>query len=64
MATVAKHEEALQLIENRKLMNRGLGYVDVHLLASTVLTGIPIWTFDKKLDQASAELGVSYKKQL
>jgi len=39
----------------------GPGYVDVHLLASALLSGIPIWTEDKKLKEAAGKLNVSYK---
>src|SRR3990172_2433792 len=48
MATQAEHEEIMQFIESNKLMGKGLGYIDVHLIASAVLTGVPIWTLDKK----------------
>ena len=51
LATQAKHEEVMEFIETNKLMGRGLGYIDMHLSASARLTGIPIWTFDKKLDE-------------
>lgn len=61
MAILAEHDEVLQFIENHKIMGRGLGYVDVHLLASTIMTGIPLWTLDKKLHHISTELGVSFK---
>lgn len=61
MAMLAEHAEVLQFIENHKIMNRGFGYIDVHLLASTIMTGIPLWTFDKRLDHISTELGVSFK---
>ena len=51
MSIEAEHEEVLSFIENNRLMGKGIGYVDAHLIASAVLTGIPIWTFDKKLAQ-------------
>ncbi len=60
MATQAKHEEVMEFIENNKLMGRGLGYVDMHLSASATLTGIPVWTFDKRLDEINKELGISF----
>jgi hypothetical protein len=41
-------------------MGMGLGYVDVHLLASSLLSGIPLWTYDKKLKEAAKKLSVSY----
>ena len=61
LATQAKHEEVMEFIETNKLMGRGLGYIDMHLSASAKLTGIPIWTFDKRLDETNKELGISFK---
>ena len=55
-AIPAKHEEVLQLIENYTLMGRGLGYVDMHLLASVILTRASFWTLDKKLHKVAVEL--------
>jgi hypothetical protein len=53
MALAVEHEEVLTFIERHDLMGKGLGYLDVHLLASAVLTGLPIWTLDKKLEQVA-----------
>jgi predicted nucleic acid-binding protein len=44
-------------------MGQGLGYVDVHLITSAVLTGVSLWTFDKKLSQASNSLRINYIKK-
>ncbi len=51
MAVSADYDEVLQFIENNALMGRGLGYIDVHLLASAALTDVTIWTLDKKLQR-------------
>lgn len=59
MAVEAEHEEALQFIEEKRLMGRGLGYIDVHLMASSVLTRTPLWTLDKRLKEISTKLGIS-----
>jgi hypothetical protein len=49
-AIVASDEEALELIERRRLMGKGIGYADVHLLASAALTeGARLWTLDIRL---------------
>jgi predicted nucleic acid-binding protein len=60
MGIVAEHEEVLCFIENNRLMGKGLGYVDVHLLASAALTGILVWTLDKKLAQTAENLHLKY----
>lgn len=60
MVVAAEHEEVLQFIEGHSLMGKGLGYVDVHLLASVALSRLPIWTLDKKLEQIADLLGLNY----
>lgn len=59
-ALLASDEEALRLIEERRLAGAGLGWVDVHLLASALLTGCRLWTLDRRLRQAAAKLDVAY----
>ncbi len=61
MSIEAEHEEVMLFIENNRLMGKGMGYVDVHLITSAVLTGVPVWTLDKKLVQAAAGLHITYK---
>lgn len=60
-ATEANHDEVLQFIEQNHLIGKGLGYIDVHLCASAVLTGVPMWTYDRKLNQTNEALGIRYK---
>ena len=56
-AREATHDEVHALIERRRLMGRGIGFVDAHLLASTALTPeARLWTHDKRLAQVAAEL--------
>jgi len=62
-AIEAEHEEVMQFIERHRLMGIGLGYIDVHLLASAVLTMTPIWTLDKKLNRVSERLGIGVGKK-
>jgi len=57
----AEHAEVLSFIENNRLMGKGIGYLDAHLIASAVLTGIPIWTLDMKLAQVADSLHIKYK---
>ena len=53
---IAEHEEVLRFIAERKLAGRGLGWIDVHLLASALLANCTVWTFDKALGAAATEL--------
>lgn len=58
---VVTDPEALEFIERRSLMGRGIGYVDVHLLASAALHGSTrVWTRDKRLAPVAAELDLSF----
>ncbi len=60
-AESVEQDELLQFIESHQLMGKGLGLIDMHMLASAVLTGIPLWTLDKKLKQVSAGFRVGYE---
>ena len=60
MGARAEHEEVLRFIEIHRLMGKGLGYIDMHLLASAILTEVPLWTLDKKLNEAASKMGVAY----
>jgi len=53
-------EEVLILIEERKLFGKGLGFIDIHLLASALIHHVPIWTRDKSLRMVAGKLGISY----
>jgi hypothetical protein len=60
MLEVVEHQELLLFIERNHLMGIGLGFVDVHLLAAAVLTGVTLWTLDRRLKQASARLDIGF----
>ena len=49
----------MQFIENYGLMGKGLGYIDMHLLASARLTGVPLWTLDKRLNEVAIQLAIA-----
>jgi predicted nucleic acid-binding protein len=55
---IATDLEVLTLIEQRTLWGCGLGWIDVHLLVSSLLSGCRLWTLDKRLDRAARELGL------
>lgn len=59
-AQVASPFEVLRLIEVQQLFGIGVGYVDVHLLASVRLTPYgKLWTRDKRLAAAARKMGVT-----
>ena len=53
---LAQHAEVLKLIEEHHLWGKGIGWIDVHLLASALLAGCQLWTHDRRLRVAAAEL--------
>ncbi len=60
-APTAMEPEVLDFIERRALMGRGIGYIDVHLLASTALAGdARMWTRDRRLAAAATELELAF----
>jgi hypothetical protein len=60
-APVATHREAMIFLEHHGLAARGIGWVDVHLLASTALSGgTRFWTRDKRLAMIADDLGMMW----
>lgn len=58
---VATDAEALAFIETQSLMRRGIGYIDVHLLAATMLSGeTTLWTRDKRLARIADDLLIGF----
>ena len=54
------HHEALNLIESRRLMETGIGFIDVHLLCAVLREGARLWTLDAPLRRASEACGVAF----
>lgn len=50
------HQEALGFLHSRRLAGRGLGWIDVHLLATAALARLPLWTLDRRLAAAARDL--------
>jgi predicted nucleic acid-binding protein len=58
---VATDEEVRHFIEQHDLMARGVGYLDMHLLASVRLHGhTALWTRDKRLAVIAMELSLAH----
>lgn len=57
-ALSVEHDEVLSFLGTHRLFGLGIGWVDVHLLASTLLTGCAIWTLDKPLRKAATALNL------
>jgi predicted nucleic acid-binding protein len=60
-APTATHAEAMEFIERRALMGRGIGYIDVHLLAAAALAGTArLWTRDRRLERVASGLNLAF----
>jgi predicted nucleic acid-binding protein len=59
--TEASFEEALLLLEKNKLWGRGLGWTDIHLLASALVSGTMLWTRDRLLRDTARQLRMALK---
>ena len=59
MVKTARMSEVRSMIEARSLFQRGIGFVDAHLIASTFITPHTVlWSRDKRLRDIAATLGV------
>ncbi|MFC1886540.1 type II toxin-antitoxin system VapC family toxin [Thermodesulfobacteriota bacterium] len=60
-APTIEFDEFLFFIDENHLMGKGIGFVDVHVLASAQLAGITLWTADKKLKFVADQLKLTFK---
>jgi predicted nucleic acid-binding protein len=58
-ARIAGESEVLHLVERHRLWGSGIGWIDAHLVASALLTGCRLWTFNRRLNAAARQLGLS-----
>lgn len=60
---IAEHEEVLEFVHVHRLMGAGIGWMDSHLLASTMLAGTVLWTLDRRLADVADALGIRAQLQ-
>ena len=53
-------DEIIYFIEEKQLMGLGTGIVDMHLLASSIMTNTPLWTNDTRLKEVARKLNILY----
>jgi len=59
-ARTLAHAEVVEFVESRRLRGRGIGWIDAHLLASTLVEQCTLWTADASLASLAAELRVAH----
>ena len=60
MASQIEFSEYLYFIDENQLAGKGIGFVDIHLLASAQLEQVQLWTVDKKLKNIATNIGLTY----
>ena len=55
------HREVATLVYSRQLHGRGAGWIDVHLLASALVSHVKLWTADHALFTLAQDLGIAYQ---
>jgi hypothetical protein len=63
-ASVVPHDEVVVFVRERGLHGRGVGWIDIHLLASAIVGRIPLWTADPRLAEMAKEFGAGYKQEI
>jgi predicted nucleic acid-binding protein len=58
-APVVPHREMLQFVDRHRLMGRGLGWIDLHLLASALVSHATLATRDARLAAAAEALDIA-----
>jgi predicted nucleic acid-binding protein len=59
-AATVPHAEVINLVRERRLHGRGIGWIDAHLLASTLVSGGTLYTADRALRELAEEFDIAY----
>ena len=59
-ANLVPHNDVVTFVRDRELHGRGVGWIDVHLLASAIVGRLQFWTADSCCSAVAKELGVAY----
>ena len=60
-AGMVPHRDAVAFARHRGLQGRGVGWIDVHLLASALVGRLQLWTADARCSAVASELNVAYQ---
>ena len=59
-APAVSHADVVEFVQSRRLHGRGIGWIDAHLLASTLVGRLKLWTTDPRLAVIARELRIDY----
>src|SRR6266550_9625146 len=60
-ADMVPHRDVVAFVRDRDLHGRGVGWIDVHLLACALVGRLQLWTADPRFSAVANELGVAYR---
>ena len=60
-AAMVPHRDVVAFVRDRDLHGRGMGWIDVHLLATAVVGRLQLWTADPRFAAVASEFGISYE---
>src|ERR1700693_2251597 len=60
-AEMVPHRDVVAFVRHRGLHGRGVGWIDVHLLASAIVGRLQLWTADPRFAAVAGDLGVGYE---
>jgi predicted nucleic acid-binding protein len=63
-ANTVRHHDVTAFVRAHDLHGRGVGWIDVHILASAVVEGLQLWTADPRFSVLANELGVAYQERV
>jgi len=56
------HGEVVKFVRERGLHGRGVGWIDIHLLASAIVGRMQLWTADTGFAALAKEMGIAYER--
>jgi predicted nucleic acid-binding protein len=60
-APMVPHSDVVAFVRSRRFHGRGIGWIDAHLLASSLVGRLKLWTADPRLAALAKEAGVAYE---
>ena len=55
-----RHSEVVEFVRSKRLYGQGVGWINAHLLASALVSDVPLWTVDERLSKLASALGIAY----
>jgi len=60
-AETLHHRDVVEFVRSRGLHGQGLGWIDIHLLASALAGRLRLWTTDARFLGVAQELGIAHR---